>query len=34
MGNSKTDNQIIKPLFQGEMKLLNLINYRFVKGFD
>jgi len=29
MGNSKIDNQIIKPLFQGGMKFLNLINYYF-----
>jgi len=34
MENSKTDKQIIKPLFQGGMKYLNLINYNFSRAFD
>jgi len=33
MGNSKTDNQFIKPLSQGAMKFLNLINYHFSRVF-
>jgi len=33
MGNAKTDNQVIKLLYQVGMKFLNLISYHFSKVF-